>query len=62
MFHNSAVASEDINQGQMQLMPRLLDHNAVNYMKVSTSKTRNLSKYKSDTNSIQVLIRGKAYE
>ena len=62
MFHNSAVASEDINQGQMQLMPRLLDHNAVNYTKVSTSKTRNLSKYKSDTNSIQVLIRGKAYE
>ena len=62
MFHNSAVASEDINQGQMQLMPRLLDHNAVNYTKVSRSKTRNLSKYKSDTNSIQVLIRGKAYE
>ena len=62
MFHNSAVASEDINQGQMQLMPRLLDRNAVNYTKVSTSKTRNLSKYKSDTNSIQVLIRGKAYE
>ena len=62
MLHNSAVASEDINQGQMQLMPRLLDHDAVNYMKVSTNKRGNLSKYKSNTNSIQVLIRDKAYE
>ena len=62
MFHNLAVELENINKRQKQLMPRLLDHNAVNYIKVSMNKTRNLSKNKSDTNSIQVLIRGKAYD
>jgi len=62
MFHNSAVASENFIQRQKQLMPRLLVHNAVNYTKVSTNKRRNLSKNESDTNSIQVLIRGKAYD
>ena len=62
MFHNLAVELENINQRQKQLMPRLLDHNAVNYTKVSMNKIRNLSKNKSDTNSFQVLIRGKAYD
>ena len=62
MFHNLAVELENINQRQKQLMPRLLVHNAVNCTKVSMNKTRNLSKNKSDTNSFQVLIRGKAYD
>ena len=62
MFHYSAVASENFIQRQKQLMPRLLDHNAVNYTKVSMNKTRNLTKNRSDCNNVQALIIGKAYD